>query len=110
MEYGQVDELVRAETSSVQDVALWQEMRHAPDIEGIVSPLRSMQSSAVVTVCLFSGTFVTPVGPPAPDGSVPPPHDRLRLLVSADGSVRLDAAGYRGRLAPETPSDWKRGA
>lgn len=98
--------LVRAESDSTKDVVAWQEGRSRL-FSGLVSPLRYRPENEVVTVCLFSGSFVTPVGPPAEDGTVPPPHNLLRLLVLQDGSTVLDAAGYAGRLQPETPQDWE---
>lgn len=104
-DYGRITGVVRGETSTAALVADWQERRH-PDRVGIVSPLRASSPDSRVTVCLFAGEFVTPVGPPNPDGTPKGPHTILRLLVSADGRVTLDAAGYPGRLDPETPSDF----
>lgn len=94
-EYGSSVELVRAQLSTAGAVARWQEERHAPDVSGIVSPLRNRDPAEPVAICLFSGTFVTPHPPGLPD------HDLLRLLVLADGSVVLDSAGYRGGIDRE---------
>jgi hypothetical protein len=101
--YGSVTAVVRGETSNAALVANWQERRH-PDRAGIVSAFRAAAPDSTVTVCLYSGKFVTPVGPPNPDGTPKPQHTLLRVLVSADFGVTLDAAGYPGRLSPETPS------
>lgn len=112
-EYGSGVGLIRAEQSTAVGVADWQEHRYeklknGAAVSGIVSRLRDKAASAPVTVCLFSGQFVTPVGPPNPDGSAKPPHDVLRLLVLADGSIVLDSAGYSGgSMDPETPRDWE---
>ena len=104
--YGNITRVIRAETNRAGAVADWQELRHAPAITGIVSPLRAEEASAQVTVCLYLGSFATPVGPPKADGSARPSHDVLRLLVLDDGRWLLDSAGYQGRMTPETPTDW----
>jgi hypothetical protein len=104
-EYGTISGIVRSEASTAALVADWQERRH-PNRSGIVSGYRGIAGARAVTVCLFAGQFVTPVGPPNEDGSQNPPHTVLRLLVADDGTVVLDAAGYPGRLDPETPGDF----
>ena len=112
--FGDGVSVVRGEESTAAEVAAWQEQRHAKPAKGIavaglVSPLRERDPAQLVTVCLYAGEFVTPLGPPNLDGSAKPPHTRLRLLVSPDGSVLLDSAGYDdGSLSPETPRDWER--
>lgn len=100
-EYGTVTRLLRAETSNARAVAYWQEHRG----RGGNSSFRSMQPTSRVTVCLFSGEFTVPMGPPPPNGSPLPPADVLRLLIRDDGQVVLDSAGYHGHMSPETPSD-----
>jgi hypothetical protein len=98
-EYGSSVEFFRAQPSTAGAVARWQEERHAPEVTGLVSPLRARDPGELVTICLFSGTFVTPHPPGLPD------HDMLRLLVMADGSVILDSAGYRGVIDREAPAE-----
>jgi hypothetical protein len=100
-QYGTVTRLIRAETSNASAVAYWQEHRG----RGGASSFRSMQAASKVTVCLFSGEFTVPMGPPPPNGSPLPPADVLRLLVLDNGQVLLDSAGYHGHMSPETPSD-----
>lgn len=97
--YGSSVEFLDAQATSAGAVARWQEQRHAPDVSGLVSPLRMRDPTESVVVCLFSGTFVTPHPPELP------PHNILRLLVLADGSVLLDSAGYQGTIDREAPSD-----
>jgi hypothetical protein len=98
-EYGSSVEFFRAQQSTAGAVARWQEERHAPEVTGLVSPLRGRDPGESVTICLFSGSFVTPHPPGLPD------HDMLRLLVLADGSVVLDSAGYRGVIDREAPAE-----
>jgi len=98
-EYGSSVEFFRAQQSTAGAVARWQEERHAPEVTGLVSPLRGRDPAEPVTICLFSGSFVTPHPPGLPD------HDMLRLLVLADGSVVLDSAGYRGVIDREAPAE-----
>lgn len=98
-EYGSSVEFFRAQSSTAGAVTRWQEQRHAPDISGLVSPLRPRDPAEPVTVCLFSGTFVTP------HPAELPAHNMLRLLVLGDGSVVLDSAGYRGVIDREAPSE-----
>lgn len=111
-EYGSGVTLVRAELATAGDVVAWQEHRYdeLPDhgvADGVQSPLRSMDADEPIGVCIYHGSFVTPVGPPGDDGAVKPPHDLLRLLVLAGGSVIVDAAGYvESGMKPETPGDW----
>jgi hypothetical protein len=61
-----------------------------------------------VMVCLFSGSFVTPTGGPGLDGQTQRQHDVLTLLVSADGEITFESAGYDGRIAHKTPAEWRR--
>ena len=103
--FGPIDRVIRAEASDASQVVAWQEGRFA-DIAQLVSPLRDLPTTAPVTVCLYRGDFVAPAGPPGPDG-MSPPRNALRLLVLADGSTVLDAFGWDGQMAPETPSDWR---
>ncbi len=105
-EFGEISAVVRSEWRTTAAVAEWQEMRHAPEITGLVSPLRAQRDLAPVLVCLYRGSFVTPTGPPPLDGSTGRPHDLIRVLVLADNSLVLDAAGYADRMSLETPSDW----
>ncbi len=102
--YGQIDEIVRAESTEITTIAAWQEARVASLIEW-ESPLRSFPPSGRRTVCLYRGQFVTPTGPSV-DGTPNPPHNNLRVVVSETGEVTLDSAGYAGRMDPETPQDW----
>ncbi len=90
--------LFRAEERTAGAVARWQEQRHAPQISGLVSPLRSRDASEPVMVCLYSGRFSTPHPPGLPD------HNMLRLLVLADGGILFDSAGYQGVIDLESPS------
>lgn len=108
-EYGPITDIARAERDTSQIVAHWQERRHAEAISGLVSPLRTLPPTSEVTICLYRGEFVTPTGPPNPDGSPKRPHNLLRLLVLDDGSLMFDSAGYEGRMGPEVPSDFERG-
>jgi hypothetical protein len=105
--YGPIDRVIRAEASDASQVVAWQEGRFA-DIAQLVSPLRDLPTAAQVTVCLYRGDFVAPAGPPGPDGTSPA-RNALRLLVLADGSTVLDAFGWEGLMAPETPSDFSGG-
>jgi hypothetical protein len=98
-QYGAITRLLRAETSTAGAVAYWQE--HTA--RGGTSPFETMQAGTVVTVCLFQGEFVTPVGPPPVTGSPNPPHDVIRLLVYGDNQVVLDSSGYVGRMSPDVP-------
>jgi hypothetical protein len=95
----------RAESSTAEEVAAWQENRY----EGIalVSPFRSAAPRSTVVVCIFRGDFRTPTGPPLVEGVPNPNHELLRVLVSASGDYLIDSAGYEGALRPETPSDWR---
>ena len=92
----------RAEQSTAGAVATWQETRE-PGFRPL-SALRAQVPDKPVTVCIYSGTFATPVGPPV-NGVPRPPHNRLRLLVFDDGRQVLDSAGYAGAMEPEMPSD-----
>ena len=98
-EYGSGMEVYRAEPATVAGMALWQEQGEGYGDGPIVSHLRSFPLAQRLTVCLYTGSFVTPVGPGAP------PHDLLRLFVLDDGRTLLDSAGYRGQMKPEMPSD-----
>ncbi len=107
-------QLLRAELSGAAAVAAWQEGRHAiatgtaPAVTGLTSPFRSVAPGDPVAVCIYSGAFVAPLGPPPADGSVKQPYNRIRLLVRADGETVLDAVGHdNGDLKPETPGDWR---
>lgn len=104
-EYGTITRILRGDSDSAETVADWQERRHESEVSGLVSPLRTLDPKAQVFTCLYSGTFVTPSGPPDEKGNPPPPHDVLRLLVLPDGAVVLDSAGYQGRMAPELPKE-----
>jgi hypothetical protein len=107
-DYGSVSGLVRGETDTGGQVAEWQEQRNMPEISGIVSPLRSAGLlNARVSVCVFRGDFVTPTGPGAADGSVPPPHDTITFIVGPGGNVELDSSGYLNRGGADTPSQWR---
>lgn len=113
-EYGTGIALYRAEATTVQAVVAWQEQRYenlkdAPAVAGLRSPIRNAPAAGTVTVCLYSGTFVTPVGPPNEQGVPKPRHNLLRLLVFPNGEIVLDSAGYAGRMQPETPGDWSSG-
>lgn len=105
-EYGADMRVFRAEQSTAALTQRWQEQR-LPGIE-VVSPLRSRPGSEPVTICLYSGQFTTPVGPPLVDGKPNPPHNLLRVIVLNGGEVLLDTAGYRDTMHPETPADWER--
>ena len=97
--------LYRAESSTAQEVAAWQENRYS-GIE-LVSPLRSAAPASTVVVCIFRGDFKTPTGPPRVEGVPNPNHELLRVLVLASGGYAIDSAGYEGGLKPETPNDWR---
>lgn len=108
--------LIRSEMSTAAQVAAWQELRHGPDITGLVSPLRAFDADEPVAVCLYSGTFSTPTGPPNLDGSPKPNHNVIRLLFLRDGSEIFDSAGYApgtpgytGGDIMQTPQDWLEG-
>ena len=111
-EFGSGVSLIKAEQSTAAEVAAWQEHRYdkVPGgtlTTGISSRFRDMAAATPVAVCLYTGQFVTPVGPPNPDGTNRPPHNVLRLLVPVGGPVVLDSAGYAGgSMRPETPRDW----
>jgi hypothetical protein len=107
-EYGPLNGLIRGETDTGLEIAAWQEQRNLPDVSGIVSPLRTdglLSSSA--SVCVFSGDFVTPTGPAADDGTIPPPHDTITLIIEPDGSLLLDSSGYLARNGADTPAQWR---
>lgn len=104
--YGPIASIRRAETDTVGSIAQWQEEELLPDII-FRSPLRDVDQGLKWTVCVYSGRFSTPTAPDA-DGSPPPPHDTLRVLVTNTGELILDSAGYAGKMDPETPQDmWK---
>jgi hypothetical protein len=103
-DYGEISSLARAETSSVEKVVAWQEQRHSPEVRGVVSPLRG-QPDGEATICMYRGSFVTPTAPLA-EGGRAPAHDMLRLIIR-NGEVIFDSAGYEGRMAPDTPSDFE---
>jgi hypothetical protein len=100
--YGTITAVLRGETSTAAAVVQWQEHRGRL---GIVSPFRSLAARTTVTVCLLTGEFVTPVGPPDLTGRQKTPHNVIRLLVLSSNEILLDSAGYRGGMAPETPTD-----
>jgi len=93
----------RAEWSTAGEVVAWQEGRH-PEVTP-TSDLRAEAPGAPVLVCIYSGEFVTPAGPPQ-DGVAPRPHTRLRVLILESGEYIFDSAGPGGGLKPETPNDW----
>jgi hypothetical protein len=103
-EYGTVTGLARAETSTAGLVAHWQENQGR---SGLHSAFRNLPVDQTVTVCLLSGQFVTPVGPPDPTtGKSRLPHNVLRLLIYGNPpTVVVEGAGYKGSMFPETPSD-----
>lgn len=105
-EYGTVERTEIAEGSTALEVAEWQEKRHSPDISGLVSAFRELPSDLAVTVCVFRGSFVTPTGPPEPDGQAKPSHDLLTLLVTQDGNVMFDSAGYSDSITNRSPDEW----
>jgi hypothetical protein len=99
-EYAEDMAVYRAEESTVALVASWQEQRLMNSGIRIVSTLRVRSALDPVAVCLYTGTFVTPVGPGVPR------HDLLTLLVFPNGEIVLDSAGHLGRASKaETPSD-----
>ena len=117
-EYGRVDKSERAEDSTAGDVRDWQENRFGPDGPHPTSQFRSKPDNARVVICIYYGEFNTPTGPrpmiPNPDGKTyregaeKPKHTELRVTVDESGHAELDSAGYVGRMAPETPADFKR--
>ena len=100
--FGTITSLLRAETSTAAAVAYWQE--HRGRLAVAVSPFQKLSPQTRVTVCLLSGEFAAPVGPPGLIGGAKPPS-LLRVLVWGNHEIVLDSAGYQGELAPETPSD-----
>jgi hypothetical protein len=71
------------------------------------------RSDAVVYICFFDGLFAAPQAAPPPGQPVPPPFNRARIVVSADGQASLDSAGYhdtpgfgpgRGEIAIARPT------
>ena len=101
--YWAVTAVLRAETSTAAAVAYWQE--HRGRLRAAPSTFGKLAAQTPVTVCLLSGDFVAPVGPRAPMAGMRPPQSVLRVLVWGHNEVMVDYAGYRGELAPETPSD-----
>lgn len=101
-QYGTITSIIRAETSTASSVAAWQENRAR---RGMPSQLRQITGSTRLTVCMFSGEFSTPSGPPAADGTLRAAPDTLRLLVYGSGTVVFDSAGPRAAMTPEMPSD-----
>lgn len=99
-DYGAITGIARAETLTASQVADWQEGRHAGEVSGVTSPLRSEDANLGVTVCIYRGEFSTPVPPGLP------PHNMLRLLILGSGRTLFDSAGYEGHMAPDVPSDW----
>ncbi len=99
-EYGTDMTVFRAEGATPSEIATWQEQRLAGDgIIGIRSRLRDFPDADHLTVCLYLGSFVTPSQPGEPT------RDILRVFVLDPKTVIFDAAGYRGRMKPEMPSD-----
>jgi hypothetical protein len=105
-EYGTVERTEIAEGSTALEVAEWQEQRHSPDVSGLVSAFRAFPSDYGVTVCVFRGSFVTPTGPPEPGELAKPSHDVLTLLVTQDGNVVFDSAGYSDSIVNRSPDEW----
>ncbi|NED96250.1 hypothetical protein G1H11_13105 [Phytoactinopolyspora alkaliphila] len=106
-QYG-AQSVVVGERSTAGDVAAWQESRHAPDVTWVETPIRAMPAGELMTVCVFRGSFVTPTGGPGLDGRRSPQHEVMTLLVSADGEVTFDSAGYEGQSTYRVPSEWRR--
>jgi hypothetical protein len=100
-QYGTITGLLRAETSTAGAVAYWQENRART---GPASFFRTLPTGMPVTVCMFSGQFSTPAGPPAPDGSPKAIPNALRLLAYGS-QVVFDSAGDQSGMSPEMPSD-----
>lgn len=107
-EYGTITGLIRGETDTGREIAEWQEQRNLPDVGGIVSPLRTDGAlSSEATVCVFGGDLVTPTGPVADDGTVPPAHNTVTLIIEPDGTMLLDSSGYLDRNGDDTPAQWR---
>lgn len=102
-DYGAIASVRRAELDDLNAIADWQEARLAADIL-FRSPLRDLPVSSKWTVCVYNGSFVTPVAPRA-DGTIPDPHNTLTVLVTDKGDLILDSAGYAGAAKNETPRD-----
>lgn len=101
-QYGSITGVSRAQTSTAAAVAYWQEHRGRDQNP---SWFRTLPASSPVIVCLFSGQFSTPAGPPAVDGTPKAIPNALRLLVHGGDQVVFDSAGSRTGMSPETPSD-----
>lgn|GEM_PF-1525970 len=107
-QYGAIDRLVVGESASAGEVADWQEKRNAPLIQGVVSPFRLATSATeTLAVCVFAGEFSTPTGPVLVDGTVPPRHTTITLIVGPEGTVALDSSGYLDARGTDTPSQWR---
>jgi hypothetical protein len=82
--------VLEADSALASDVVLWQEQRHAPEITGIRSPLRSVVSDLdeQVYVCIYEGLFVTPN---VPGGKQ---HTSLTIIFVPGSGPLVDSAGH----------------
>jgi hypothetical protein len=101
--YGLLSRVERAQRTTAAEVVRLQEGRSTHF--SVTSAYRRLPADAIATVCLFSGQFNTPAGPPRTDGTVPAVATRLRLIVLDDGTSSLDSAGQADGMGPETPAD-----
>lgn len=98
-----------AVAATAGELAAWKAVRFRAEGITETSPkLDAMPDNSPVAVCLYYGEFVTPVGPPGPEGQAKPQHDTIRLFVFDDGSVQLDAAGYKDTMLSGTPNTFDR--
>lgn len=102
---GNAASLSGAFTVTASELAQWAETRHGPSGPQGESRWRSRPATETVSVCYFDGVFTGfPRIPPPPGATSPPPYDRIVLIVTNDGAITLDAAGYRTKLPVVRPS------
>jgi hypothetical protein len=99
---GEVRAISGAFAAPAAVVANWQERRGPPDGPRVVSDLRRLPATNVLTVCYFDGVFHAPGSPPG--GKEFPPYDRLIAIVDASGNLVLDTATWQNRFPVVDPS------
>lgn len=102
---GQPAELVAVFESTALEVAAWQESGLVPGGgragQGM-SPLRSRQSTEVITSCYFDGTITLRM--PVPQGGVPPVFERVLFVIDASGMELQVSGGTKSVVALIRPS------
>lgn len=99
--YGRVDSVAGAFTRRAGEIVRWQVGR-TPGGPTVTSRFAGLPPDTVLTVCYFDGEFS---GIPQPYfDPVPPPYDRIVVILGVGNLPILDAAGYRDRLQVVDPA------